>query len=104
MMLEPSIDSLLEKIDSKYSMVILASKRAHELESGMTPLLDHYSSVKNVGRALEEIDAGVVTIHPDPDMKRRIENQRREEEKMTREKEKQAMEEKIQQEQKDFKS
>lgn len=44
MMLKPSIDSLLEKVNSKYSLVILASKRAHELESGATKMLDDYYS------------------------------------------------------------
>ena len=30
-MLYPSIDELLEKVPSKYSLIILASKRAHEM-------------------------------------------------------------------------
>ncbi|WP_034550494.1 DNA-directed RNA polymerase subunit omega [Carnobacterium funditum] len=64
MMLLPSIDSLLEKIDSKYSLVILASKRAHELEAKAMPMLETYQSHKNVGRALEEIDAGDLVIDP----------------------------------------
>ena len=34
MMLKPSIDSLLDRVNSKYSLVILASKRAHELDAG----------------------------------------------------------------------
>ena len=64
MMLHPSIDSLLEKIDSKYSLVILASKRAHELDGKAMPMLEEYQSHKNVGRALEEIDAGDLVIDP----------------------------------------
>ena len=96
MMLEPSIDSLLKKVDSKYSMVILSSKRAHELEAGSKPLLNEYKSVKPVGQALEEINAGVVTIHPNPEMKRAIEKRRKEEAALLKEKEKKAMEEKIQ--------
>ena len=32
MMLKPSIDTLLDKVPSKYSLVILEAKRAHELE------------------------------------------------------------------------
>ena len=64
MMLLPSIDSLLEKIDSKYSLVILASKRAHELENKAMPMLDEYESHKNVARALEAIDAGDLVIDP----------------------------------------
>jgi DNA-directed RNA polymerase subunit omega len=31
-MLHPSIDKLLEQVDSKYSMVILSSKRAHSIQ------------------------------------------------------------------------
>ena len=31
-MLKPSIDTLLDKVPSKYSLVILEAKRAHELE------------------------------------------------------------------------
>ena len=64
MMLYPSIDKLLEQVDSKYSMVILSSKRAHELHGRSEPLLDHYQSYKNVGRALEEVVAGELEIDP----------------------------------------
>ncbi len=37
-MIEPSIDDLLEKVDSKYSLVILAAKRAREINSYYTQL------------------------------------------------------------------
>lgn len=62
MLLYPSVDKLLEKIDSRYSLIMLASKRAHELDTGAKPLLDHYESPKPIGRALEEIEAGVLKI------------------------------------------
>lgn len=64
MMLDPSIDALLEKIDSKYSLVIVASKRAYELEAKAMPMLEEYKSFKNVGRALEEIASGDLVIDP----------------------------------------
>ena len=32
-MIEPNIDDLLEQVDSKYSLVILAAKRAREINS-----------------------------------------------------------------------
>lgn len=64
MMLYPSIDKLLEKIDSKYSLVILSSKRAHELHHQAYPALDSFESYKNVGKALEEIAAGEVALDP----------------------------------------
>ena len=60
MMLKPSIDSLLKEVPSKYSLVILASKRAHELDEGVQPTVESFDSVKSVGRALEEIEAGSV--------------------------------------------
>lgn len=70
MMLKPSIDVLLDRVDSKYSLVILAAKRAHELDDNAVPMLEHYESHKNVGRALEEIAAGDVIIYPNPEEKR----------------------------------
>ena len=38
MMLKPSIDTLLDKVPSKYSLVILEAKRAHELEAARQQL------------------------------------------------------------------
>ncbi|GKT02605.1 DNA-directed RNA polymerase subunit omega [Furfurilactobacillus sp. WILCCON 0119] len=65
MILYPSVDNLLKKVDSRYSLIMLASKRAHELDAGAQELLPRYQSDKSVGRALEEIEAGEVTIDPD---------------------------------------
>ncbi|SEM67093.1 DNA-directed RNA polymerase subunit omega [Ligilactobacillus sp. WC1T17] len=62
MILYPSVDALLERVDSRYSLIMLASKRAHELDAGATPMLTEYESVKNVGRALEEVVAGKLKI------------------------------------------
>lgn len=56
-MLYPSIDSLMTKIDSKYSLVSVAAKRARVMQVSTKPLLDNYVSYKNVGKALEEINA-----------------------------------------------
>ena len=68
MMLKPSIDTLLDKVPSKYSLVILEAKRAHELEEGAAPTQE-FKSVKSTLRALEEIESGNVGIHPDPEGK-----------------------------------
>lgn len=81
MMLKPSIDTLLDKVPSKYSLCILQAKRAHELEAGAQPTQE-FTSVKSTLRALEEIESGNVTIHPNPEEKRaqvraRIEAERR---------------------------
>ena len=68
MMLKPSIDKLLDKVPSKYSLVILQAKRAHELAAGAEPTQE-FTSVKPT---LEEIESGNVTIHPDPESKRKL--------------------------------
>ncbi|GAW64618.1 hypothetical protein FC65_GL000045 [Ligilactobacillus acidipiscis DSM 15836] len=62
MILYPSVDKLLDQVDSRYSLVMLAAKRAHELDDGAMPLLGEYTSEKNVGRALEEVEAGDLKI------------------------------------------
>ena len=62
MMLYPSIDELLEKVPSKYSLIILASKRAHEMRLYDNMQLNDYKSVKPVGKALEEVVDSVLDI------------------------------------------
>ena len=63
-MLYPSIDSLLTKVGSKYLLVNLVSKRANEMEKTGHYQLDdkEYKSTKNIGKALEEIDKGLIHI------------------------------------------
>ena len=58
----PSIDKLLENVDSRYSLCVLAAKRAHELEAGDPAALKSFKCDKAVGQALEEIAAGKVTV------------------------------------------
>ena len=59
-MVKPSIDYLAEKVDSKYTLVILSAKRARELLSGAQPLVDCKSN-KPVTIALEEIAPDKIT-------------------------------------------
>lgn len=94
MMLKPSIDTLLDKVPSKYSLCVLQAKRAHELEAGAKPTKD-FSSVKSTLRALEEIEAGLVTIHPDPEAKRAAVRARIEAERLAREEEERKIKEQI---------
>ncbi|HHX75121.1 MAG TPA: DNA-directed RNA polymerase subunit omega [Firmicutes bacterium] len=56
-MIYPSIDKLMEKMDSKYTLVIAAAKRARMLNEN-APKLVETSSKKDVSIALEEIAAG----------------------------------------------
>ncbi len=54
-MLEPSIDSLQEKINSKYTLVTVSARRARELQNESNPLVENPKSLTYVGIALEEI-------------------------------------------------
>jgi DNA-directed RNA polymerase subunit omega len=54
-MLYPSIDEMVKKVDSKYSLVVAASKRARLLRDGTKSELRKPASNKYVGVALEEI-------------------------------------------------
>ncbi|WP_179395594.1 DNA-directed RNA polymerase subunit omega [Lacticaseibacillus absianus] len=66
MIIYPSIDKLLAKVPSRYSLAVLAAKRAHELETpGSIRMLSTYRSKKMVGQALEEVAAGDVIIDPE---------------------------------------
>jgi len=60
-MLYPSIDSLLDKIDSKYSLVSVAAKRARQMQINDDQKIGKPVSYKSVGKALEEINAGILT-------------------------------------------
>lgn len=57
----PTIDFLLSKIDTKYTLVVLAAKRAREIINGSELLVDNKSS-KPVTIALEEIAQGKITF------------------------------------------
>ncbi|HHX86547.1 MAG TPA: DNA-directed RNA polymerase subunit omega [Firmicutes bacterium] len=56
-MIYPSIDDLLTKLDSKYSLVIAAAKRARQIREGSKPTID-ISSKKEVTIALKEVSSG----------------------------------------------
>lgn len=85
----PSVDKLLDKIDSRYKLVTLASKRARQLneydyeiekadrraeEGGRYelpedlptgPTITEFKSQKSIGQALEEIEIGNVVMAPE---------------------------------------
>jgi DNA-directed RNA polymerase subunit omega len=58
-MIRPPLESLLEKVDNKYSLVITVAKRARQLKEGHLPMVD-IGSNNPVTVALEEIAAGKV--------------------------------------------
>ena len=57
MLIKPTLESLMTKVDSKYTLVTLAAKRARQLTDGDEPLVD-VDMTKVVSIAMEEIDQG----------------------------------------------
>jgi DNA-directed RNA polymerase subunit omega len=55
-MIKPSLDQLSQLVDSKYTLVIIASRRGRELQAGAAKLVDTRST-KPVTVALEEFVA-----------------------------------------------
>ncbi|MEC0243543.1 DNA-directed RNA polymerase subunit omega [Paenibacillus dokdonensis] len=65
-MLYPSIDEMMNKVDSKYSLVVAASRRARQLREGEKTSLKQPRSHKYVGVALEEIYGDLLRVIPEP--------------------------------------
>ena len=63
-MLYPSIDKLLNLVDSKYMLVHVASKRSKEmLDTKHFQMKENeYVNKKELGRALEEVEKGLITV------------------------------------------
>jgi len=54
-MLYPSIDNLVEKVGSKYTLVTIASKRARQMRENNDMQMERPRSKKFVGQSLEEL-------------------------------------------------
>ena len=63
-MIYPSIDKLLNIVDSKYELVHIAARRSKQISRVgylQMPVSD-YKSKKNIGRALEEVSEGLIEV------------------------------------------
>ena len=63
-MIYPSIDKLLNIVDSKYELVHISARRSKQMsKTGFFQLTEtEYKSKKNIGRALEEVSAGLIEV------------------------------------------
>ena len=52
----PHVNRMIETVESKYTLVIAAAKRAREIVDGASPLVDSPSR-KSITIALEEIES-----------------------------------------------
>lgn len=59
-MVNPSTDTLMSQVDSRYGLVVCAAKRARQLLSGEELKDLKAKSTKNVTNALEEIAEGKI--------------------------------------------
>ena len=66
MMIRPPLESLLDKIENKYALVVTVAKRARVLKEGQLPMVD-VASNNPVTVALEEIAAGKIRIDKSKD-------------------------------------
>ena len=60
----PSIDKLLNVVNSKYELVHIAARRSKEIaRDGYLQMPEsEYTSKKNIGRALEEVAEGLIEV------------------------------------------
>lgn len=63
-MIYPSIDKLLNIVDSKYELVHIAARRSKEITSTghLQMPVNKFVSKKNIGRALEELADGYIKV------------------------------------------
>lgn len=66
-MVNPSTDTLMKKVDSRYGLVVLAAKRARQLLDSAELKATKARSTKNVTNALEEIAEGKISYELDID-------------------------------------
>ena len=60
---DPNILELLQHSDSRYTLVVEASKRGRQIVGGSQPLIDG-EGLKPLKIAVEEIDRGLITYDP----------------------------------------
>ena len=63
-MLYPSIDKLLNIVDSKYKLVHIASRRSKQMMENKHFQMkeNEYKIKKELGRALEELEKGLIKV------------------------------------------
>lgn len=61
MMVKPTVTDLLKKVDNRFKLVVVTSKRARQLSGGATPLTRKHEA-STVTLAADEIAEGKVNI------------------------------------------
>jgi len=59
---QPPLESMIGKMDSKYTLIVVAAKRARAIVEGEKSLLDELKGeMKPVSVAFDEIDRGILS-------------------------------------------
>lgn len=63
-MIYPSIDKLLNIVSSKYELVHIMAKRSKQMHNYKNYQMkeDEYKSYSNLGKAMEEIEKGLIKV------------------------------------------
>ena len=63
-MIYPSIDKLLNIVNSKYELVHVISQRSKQMHEYKNYQINEkeYRSSKNIGRAMEELEKGLIKV------------------------------------------
>lgn len=61
-MINPSVVDLLKKVEDRYSLVIVTSRRARQIIDGNEPLTSN-ASKKPLTVAINEVNEGVISYH-----------------------------------------
>ena len=61
-MINPSVVDLLKKVEDRYSLVIVTSRRARQIIDGAKPLTS-VSSKKPLTIAVNEVNEGAISYH-----------------------------------------
>lgn len=69
MIMKPDIGQLLGKVDSRYTLVVMAAKRAREIGEGKKCLAEDCTSNKPVGMAVSEINEGFISYNREVSLK-----------------------------------
>ena len=69
---EPNVLELLEHADSRYTLVVEASRRGRQIVAGGQPLIDA-QGMKPLKTAVEEINRGLITYETPADEEEKIE-------------------------------
>ena len=64
-MINPSIMDLLKKVDDRYSLVMVTSKRARQIINGSEPMVAT-KSIKPLTIAIKEVNEGEAGLEPVP--------------------------------------